>query len=322
MNQTIQKINEEDVLFFDLEVVRKNKELNPNSLEFELYQKKTRNRETDQLLTMEEVLENYNKKAALKMCYTKIVAIGVGFIKAGKVHIKALDQGTEEDIIRDFCKVACNFQYVCGINILAYDLPMLVVNGFRHCNMVEILPDKFNTAGKKPWDLKAVIDLMDIFRNTHYANSSLDEICYHFDIPSPKTDLDGSKVSEEYWTNGVERISQYVKQDVLASINVFRKMRFEPIFETFLDKNAQLTKEQFIQDVSLLQKLYHNNYLSNEIKEELQNQLKKKKLTKKDKQHVQHIIESTYLKTQFMASDDKETQEKKKREVQMFLETI
>jgi hypothetical protein len=45
MNKTLKLINEESVLFFDIEVVRKNKELDLNSKEFELFQKKTRNKE-------------------------------------------------------------------------------------------------------------------------------------------------------------------------------------------------------------------------------------------------------------------------------------
>jgi len=81
MNQTIKKVNQEKILFMDIEDVRRSKELDINSREFELYRKKTRNRETDEYLPNDEVVKEYQKKGALKMCYTKIVCIGVGFIK-------------------------------------------------------------------------------------------------------------------------------------------------------------------------------------------------------------------------------------------------
>lgn len=291
MNQTIKRINEERVLFFDLEVVRKNKELGINSKEFELFQKKIRNKETDKLLPNNEVVEQYNKRAALKMCYTKIVSVGVGFIKGEEVHIKALE-GDEESLLRQFCTIANSFDYVCGANILAYDLPMIAVNGMKYFDVTETLVDRFLTSGKKPWNLDRCLDLMDIFRGTHYANTSLDEMCYHFDILSPKTDLDGSMVSEEYWANGLERINKYVKQDVFASVNIFKKMRFEQPFIVFIDKN-RTSSEIVVEEQSLLQKLNSNKAIYTAELEEIKTILSKPKLSKKDKDIVFDLIKAS-----------------------------
>lgn len=290
MNQTIKRINEEKVLFFDLEVVRKNKELDINSREFELFQKKTRNNETDELLPDNEVIQQYNKRAALKMCYTKIVSVGVGFIKGGEVHIKALE-GDEESLLRQFCTIANSFDYVCGANILAYDLAMVAVNGMKYFDVPENLVDRFITSGKKPWELKSVIDLMDVFRGTHYANTSVDEMCYHFDLPSPKTELDGSMVSEEYWTNGLEKINKYVKQDVFASVNIFKKMRFEQPFTVFIDKNG--TSAEIIEEQTLLQKLNSNKAIYTAELEEIKAILSKPKLSKKGKEIAFDLIKAS-----------------------------
>lgn len=321
MNQTIKKVNEEKVLFFDLEVVRKNKELGINSKEFELFQKKTRNRETDELLPDNEVLEQYNKRAALKMCYTKIVSIGVGFIKDGEVHIKALE-GDEESVLRQFCSIANTFDYVCGANILGYDLPMVAVNGMRYFDVTENLVDRFLTSGKKPWNLDRCLDLMDIFKGTHYANTSLDEMCYHFEIPSPKTDLDGSMVSEEYWTNGVDKINSYVKQDVFAGINVFKKMRFEKPFETFIDKNRITSIEPLVEDLPILEKLFNTKQFNKEIKDYLTNL----KIVKKDKETVKKLVLAHYLeKVEVTAMNKTELQKINKvriEEVNEFFKTL
>lgn len=311
MTQTIKRITEEKILFFDLEVVRKSKELDLNSKEFELFQKKTRNKETDELLPDNEVIEQYNKRAALKMCYTKIVSIGVGFIKEGEVHIKALE-GDEESILRQFCTIANSFDYICGANIIGYDLPMVAINSMRYFDVSGVLADRFITCGKKPWDLKSVIDLMDIFKGTHYANSSLDEICYHFEVPSPKTDLDGSMVSNEYWENGIEKINNYVKEDVFASINVFKRMRFEQVFESFLDKNDTGNVAEEVEQ-SILKKLYDSKQFNEEVKDYLRGL----KIAKKDKETVEKLVLSHYKEIiDVMARNKKELQETNKQRVE------
>lgn len=292
MNQTIKKVNQEKVLFMDIEDVRKVKELTKYSREFELFRKKTRNRETDEFLSDEEVILEYKKKAALKMCYTKIVCIGVGFIKENEVHIKSLE-GTEEEVIKQFCTIAQSFDYMCFSNGIAFDLPMVINNGYRYFDVCEVLPDRFVTSGKKQWNLDRLIDLQEVFKGTHYYASSLDEMCYHFDLPSPKTDLEGSQVSDEYWNNGIEKISKYVKQDVFACVNLFKKMRFEQPFETFIDKNLNLSVEPFVEELPLLQRININKQISDKEKEELKEILGKKKISKKEKEIVFDLVKAS-----------------------------
>ena len=254
MNQTIKKVNQEKILFMDIEDVRRSKELDINSREFELYRKKTRNRETDEYLPNDEVVKEYQKKGALKMCYTKIVCIGVGFIKDGEVHIKSLE-GTEEEVIRQFCTIAQNFDYMCFSNGIA------------------------------------------------------------FDLPSPKSDLDGSQVSDEYWNNGLEKISKYVKQDVFACVNLFKKMRFEQPFETFIDKNELTTVEPFTEEQPLLQKIYKATNISEETRKQIQERLSKKKVSKKDKEYLEDILSSLYVNSAMFSADKPEIKERKKQEI-------
>lgn len=292
MNQTIKKVNQEKILFMDIEDVRRSKELDINSKEFELFRKKTRNRETDEYLSDEEVVLEYQKKAALKMCYTKIVTIGVGFIKDGEVHIKSLE-GSEEEIIKQFCTIAQSFDFICGSNIIAFDIPMLINNGYRYFDVCEILPDRFITSGKKQWNLDKLLDLQEIFKGTHYYASSLDEMCHHFDLPSPKTDIDGSQVSDEYWNNGLDKISKYVKQDVFACINLFKKMRFEQPFEIFIDKNENVSVEPFVEELPLLQRIFATKEITEKEKTELKSLISKTKLAKKDKEIVLDLVRAS-----------------------------
>jgi len=292
MNQTLKKINEESILFFDIEDVRQSKELIEGSTEFNLYRKKIRNKETDELPSVEETIENYRKRGALKMCYTKIVSIGVGFIKDDQVHIKALE-GSEEDIIRQFCTIANSFDYICGANVIAFDIPMIIVNGMRYFNVSEHLKNEYITSGKKPWELKAIIDLLDQFRGTHYGNSSVDEMCFHFGLESSKSEIDGSMVSDEYWKNGVDKINTYVKKDVFSNINIFKKMRFEQPFEAFIDKNQNTTVEPFVEERPILQRIYTSKIITTEDKKQIEEVLKKNKLSKKEKDIVFDLIKAS-----------------------------
>ena len=318
MNQTIKKVNQERVLFMDIEDVHRSKELVVGSREFELYKKKTRDRETDEFLSDEDVVEHYKKRAALKMCYTKIVCIGVGFIKGGEVHIKSLE-GTEEEVIRQFCTIAQNFDYMSFSNGIAFDLPMVINNGYRYFDVCEVLPDRFVTSGKKIWNLDRLIDLQEVFKGTHYYASSLDEMCYHFDLPSSKGELDGSMVSEEYWNNGIEKISKYVKQDVFACVNLFKKMRFEQPFDRFIDKNEIINIEPFVEELPLLQKIYKAEYISEETKAQIKEKLGKKKLTKKDKIIIEDILISVYCNNTIFSSDKPAVKEAKINEIKELL---
>lgn len=313
MNQTIKKVNQEKILFMDIEDVRRSKEVDINSREFELYRKKTRNRETDEYLPNDEVIKEYQKKAALKMCYTKIVCIGVGFIKDVEVHIKSLE-GTEEEVIKQFCNIAQGFDYMCFSNGIAFDLPMVINNGYRYFDVCEVLPDRFVTSGKKQWNLDKLIDLQVVFQGTHYYASSLDEMCYHFDIPSPKSDLDGSQVSDEYWDNGLERISKYVKQDVFACVNLFKKMRFEQPFETFIDKNETTLLEPFVQEQPLLERLYNTGNLN---KEEIE-KLLKNNMTEEEKSSVKTILTTHYQKK----GDKVGVKKQKEQEINDFIDSL
>lgn len=280
MNKDFKKINEEDILFFDIEVVRRSKELEIDSREFNLFRKKTRNRDTDEFLDNVEVVELYERKAALYLGYGTIVTIGVGFIQKGKVYIKDLT-GDEETIIKEFCTIAKKFKHVCGFNILRYDLPKIVANGYRYFDVCETLPDRFITANKKPWELGSVVDLMDVYKGTHFVSPSFDEVLYNFGLESPKDVIDGSEVSRVYWNEGgIDKISTYVKKDVFSNINLFKAMRFESIFDEFIDR---ADKEESFTSFEDFKK---NRRLSKELLQDL----KEKAPKEKDKKLIREIL--------------------------------
>lgn len=248
MNKDFQRINIEDVIFFDTEVVRANDKLELDTKEYELFQRKTRDRSTDEFLADKELVEEYDKRAGLKRVYNKIITVGIGVVKDGEVYIKHIS-GNEEDVIREVVDRMNEYKYNCGFNSIAFDLPVLVGNGMKYFNIAEELKDDFNPSGKKPWNLTKCIDLLEVFKGTHYYPNSLDEVCYHFDIPTPKDDISGAEVSDVYYNGDKDRIYEYVKKDVFANINIFCKMQGKDIFENFVDRSGT---EEKIEELPIL----------------------------------------------------------------------
>lgn len=322
MNNDFKKIPVESVLFFDIETVRRSKTLDVDSEEFVLFQKKTRNRDDDTLKDPQEVIDEYQRKGALYMGYNRIVSIGVGFVNEGKAYIKHIS-GEESDIIKEFCTIASGFRYVCGFNIINFDLPILINIGWKYFDMTELLPDPFITSGKKPWNMGNIVDLMELFKGTHYLTPSFDEVCFHFGVPTPKSVIDGSQVSETFYNDdkGINIINQYVKGDVFALINVFFRMRNMPTLTTFEDRSGT-SGDKPVQN--LLQKLYTFNSLTDEIKEEIAGLMKGKTISDEEKDMVIEILQRVYVRTDFVNGDmdNKDTKEAKMQEVEDFINSL
>lgn len=319
MNLDFQRHNIEDVLFIDIENVRRSKELEIDSEEYSLYQWKRRDRDTDELLSDKELQEDYARRGALVMGYSKIVTIGIGIVRDGVPYIKAL-VGTEEEIIKEFCELAKQFRYVCGANIIAYDLPVTINNGWRYFNVSEILPDRFVTSGKKPWNLGSVIDLLEMFKGSHYYMSSVGEVCYHFGIPTPKDGISGADVSRVYYEGGLDQIAEYCKKDILANINIFLKMQNKEIFTDFVDRSDVVVEDTR----NILQKFHAEGGFTEDIIDSLEEVVLENKPTKGDWKNIQDILYGVYVNDDFinMNQDTKAVKEEKEVEVENIIEHL
>lgn len=322
MNAKLRKIDIENVLFWDLETVREHEDITKHPEALELFRYKNRNRETDELLELDDAVKLYNKKGALNLVHSKIVCLSMGFVKDGTIYVKSLT-GEQFKIITEFAKVLSKGYIPCGWNIIKYDFPALRLNAFRE-GIIDYAPEQFNDSGKKEWNMTEVkydvniIDLMLNFQGTHYSPSSLAEACYLLNVPTPKDDIDGSQVSEVFYSEGVDRIAEYCQKDVVACIHIFQKMRGEELITDINYKSSAIKKDR-----SIPEKLYHENYFSNEIK----NALKEIKFKKTDRKYVEDILISSYVRSAFSldnngAKDDKETEEFKINEIKTTLDEI
>jgi hypothetical protein len=102
----------------------------------------------------------------------------------------------------------------------------LLINGLA-------LPRIFQIAGKKPWEIN-FIDTLELWRFGDYKNyTSLKLLTAIFGIPTPKDDMDGSQVAQVYYkANDVDRIARYCQKDVLATAQVFLRMKGMKMIES------------------------------------------------------------------------------------------
>lgn len=178
-------------------------------------------------LSDEEAASAYVERAAIYAEWGKIVCISVGFLGqhdgAQTLRVKSFASPDEAVLLGEFAELMTGnrgFRFLCGHNIREFDVPYIgrrmLVNGMR-------LPAAIDLRGKKPWDLKHLLDTMDMWKFAdRKAYTSLRLLAALFGIPSPKDDIDGSQVGRVYWEEGdLDRIARYCERDVVATANVF-----------------------------------------------------------------------------------------------------
>ena len=75
---------------------------------------------------------------------------------------------------------------------------------------------------------------MELWKFGDYKSyTSLELLAASFGIPTPKDDIDGSKVWSVFWQeNNLERIKTYCEKDVITVAQLLLKFRNESILES------------------------------------------------------------------------------------------
>lgn len=186
--------------------------------------------------------ELYQSNAALYPEFGKIICIAACNVPHNATgqfsYISKHYIGEESEIITNFFKAVDKFftnkndnAFLCGHNIKDFDIPFLLFRALANKIHYDVkLPSIFNFFGKKPWEIKGIIDTMDMFKFSGSKGKSLNAITNMLGIPSPKTEMDGSKVSEYYYDKkDIESIARYCINDVEATAKVaieFTKIKF------------------------------------------------------------------------------------------------
>jgi predicted PolB exonuclease-like 3'-5' exonuclease len=177
-------------------------------------------------------------RAGIYAEFGKIVCISCGFFSSSgrtyQFRVKSFYGDDEAKLLSEFNHMLERHfsdptSSLCAHNGKEFDYPYIA----RRCllNGLEI-PELLNTAGKKPWEIK-LLDTMELWKFGDYKSyTSLELLAASFGIPTPKDDIDGSKVWTVYWNDkDLERIKTYCEKDVITVAQLLLKFRNEPLLE-------------------------------------------------------------------------------------------
>jgi hypothetical protein len=230
----------DSLLFFDIETVAKVPELMEDTPLFDSFEYKMRYAEEAQRkdFSAYNMKALYASKAALYPEFGKIVAITIGKIVDGhKLALYSFSGDDEASILTRFFKALSDQLttdpelVLCGVNLKFFDLRYCFIRAV--VNQIEPVKGHINLTGLKPWEVRTC-DITDVWKQTSMYNAPLICMAECLGLPSPKSDIDGSQVSETYWKegkSGLHRITEYCERDVFTTANVVMRLRFQPLLE-------------------------------------------------------------------------------------------
>ena len=229
----ISRLNLEHILFLDIETVPQHEQFSDlDETMQQLYADKTEYQRRDEFTA-----EEFYERAGIWAEFGKIVCISVGYFKieGEKRNFRTTTfSGTEKELLLQFKKLLSEHynkpQHVlCAHNGKEFDFPFIarrmIVNGIK-------LPFKLDLFGKKPWEIPH-LDTLELWKFGDYKHyTSLKLLTKILDIPSPKTDIDGSQVREVYYKHkDIKRIIEYCERDVVAVAQIVLRLRNEGLLQ-------------------------------------------------------------------------------------------
>jgi predicted PolB exonuclease-like 3'-5' exonuclease len=230
----LDKLNIENILFLDIETVPCESSFDQLSDRMkELWAIKTLQRRKEN-----ESPEEFYRSAGIFAEFGKIICISAGYFKNSKegynFRITSFTGDDEFIIIKDFFNLL-NHHFnkkdhsLCAHNGKEFDYPYIarraLINNLK-------LPDILDLAGKKPWE-SGLLDTLELWKFGDFKNyTSLNLLATVFNIPTPKDDIDGSKVYDVYWKEkDLKRIINYCQKDVLTVAQLFLRFRGESLLK-------------------------------------------------------------------------------------------
>ena len=170
------------------------------------------------------------EKSALQAEFGRIVCVSFGKVKweegakpndpPKQVQLLSYAGENEVEILEKTFKLMDGLtktgNKLFGHTIKRFDIPYLCKRAFIN-NMTPAVP--LQVWDKKPWEISAV-DISEYwsFGAWQEGFASLDLMSTVMGLPSPKSEMEGSKVHEAFYAGDVSSISKYCQGDVLALI--------------------------------------------------------------------------------------------------------
>jgi len=192
------------IFYFDIETVPTNKALQENGL-------------LDAQIKLDE--PELIKKLSLSAVTAKIICLCYAIEPSVSGTIEVL-QGEETDIIKGFWKIVPDCNLFVGHNILDFDMRFIYQRSVIH-NIKPSRDIPFTRFRNAP-----IYDTMQEWSKWGREHTSLDNLSKALGIPSPKENLDGSKVYPYYRAGKLPEIVEYCKRDVESVRAVYKRLTF------------------------------------------------------------------------------------------------
>ena len=221
------------ILFLDIETVPENEKYDGlDDEKKELWDQKSKYQRKDGFTA-----EEFYERAGIWAEFGKIICISVGYFSfkgEARTFRTTSFHGDEVALLKDFKTLLLTHfsaakHLLCGHNSKEFDFPFIarrmIIHGIE-------LPYKLNLFGKKPWEISH-LDTMELWKFGDYKHfTSLKLLANILGIPSPKQDIDGSKVRQVYYEEqDLDRIITYCELDVVTTAQVFLRLRNDELLD-------------------------------------------------------------------------------------------
>lgn len=231
--KVVKQINSEDVLTLDIETVRYKEKFSDLSEAWKSAWS-YKNKQDGEVMSDEVLSEKWDKSASLYAEFSKVCAISLVYLKDGVLKCKAYSGTDEKKILTELANdlklfYGFNRNYrILGHAAKYFDIPFLCK---RYVAQRLEIPVELDESSAKPWEMRN-IDTNEMWKSFGTGpGSSLQALCTLLGIPISKVDLVGDEVGQAYFRNEYDRISKYCSLDSIATFNVFRRFKNEPIFK-------------------------------------------------------------------------------------------
>jgi DNA polymerase elongation subunit (family B) len=187
----------------------------------------------------------YHERAGIYAEFGKIICVVVGkYIENENgdlvLKTKAFYGDDEKSLLQSFGamldKMDPRSLRLCAHNGKEFDFPYLCRRMLVNCIP---LPAALNISGKKSWEILH-LDTMEMWKFGDYKHyTSLDLLAAIFDIPSSKSDMEGSRVNHVYHVEkNLEKIKDYCIRDVVVLGQLFLKLKCISIEKELIVQNT------------------------------------------------------------------------------------
>jgi uncharacterized protein YprB with RNaseH-like and TPR domain len=186
------------------------------------------------------------QRAGIYAEFGRIICICTGMIgmqdEKRVLRLKSFFSEDEKTLLETFADLLTRLSQkrevdLCAHNGKEFDFPFIarrmLINGVK-------LPALLDTAGKRPWEIRH-LDTLELWKfGDHKHYTSLELLASVFNLESPKSDIDGSQVSQVYWHDkDMKRIVEYCQRDVVTVAQLLLRYKGEELLDThdivFLD---------------------------------------------------------------------------------------